>query len=134
MKKGEWVLIDGIELSPKEIIEKISTLLNDNPELHVFESGKNIYYRKKDIHPNFHLFITYNPCNLNSKNLDKLFLNKCLSFTLPQIDSNQKDTALLLFNSLNNIKSEEEQKIMANICSRLANVHSFSVNESLNYP
>ena len=135
-KKGEWVLIDGIELAPNEVIEKLSSLCGEHPELHIFESGERIHIRKENILPNFHLFITYNPCTTSSRILDKSFINKCLTFTLPQIDSNTKDSSLLLFNSLNNLdfQQENELKIIADICTRIGKVHTYSVNKSKKEP
>ena len=35
-------ILDGIEMAPSQIPEKITSLCGENPELSIFESGKGI--------------------------------------------------------------------------------------------
>jgi midasin (ATPase involved in ribosome maturation) len=107
IESGKWVLLDGIEMAPCIISEKISSLCDDNPELNVFESGKGIYFSKnpknenvKRIHENFHLFITYNPNTKGVILLEQSLFNKCILFTLPAIDDTERDASTMLYNSL----------------------------------
>jgi midasin (ATPase involved in ribosome maturation) len=46
IENGEWVVLDGIEMAPCIISEKIASLCGDVPELNIFESGKGIYFSK----------------------------------------------------------------------------------------
>jgi hypothetical protein len=69
-KDGKWVILDGIEMAPSQILEKIASLCGENPELSIFESGKDINITSKDIHKNFQIFIVYNPFNKGSKIID----------------------------------------------------------------
>ena len=49
MKEGYWDLFDGMESAPSQLSEKISTLVGEDSELDLFETGKENYYftRKK---------------------------------------------------------------------------------------
>ena len=99
-KDGKWVILDGIEMAPSQIPEKIASLCGENPELSIFESGKDINITSKDIHKNFQLFIVYNPFNKGSKIIDLVLFNKCVSFKLPQIDESITNSATIINNSI----------------------------------
>ena len=139
LREGEWVLIDGIESAPNQIIEKIIALCGDNPELNIFETGKGIYFNKKGgenvekINENFHLFITYNFSKDGAKKIDKSLFSKCMTFTSPQIDSKVEDAALVLFSRLKNY-NKNNQNIILNLSSRLSTFHNFCVKESQKNP
>ena len=47
--EGKWVILDGIEMAPSQIPEKIAPLCGENPEISIFESGKEINITSKDI-------------------------------------------------------------------------------------
>ena len=74
--------------------------MRENPKLSIFESGKDINITSKDINPNFQLFIVYNPFNKGSKIIDPALFNKCVSFTLPQIDESIVNSATIINNSI----------------------------------
>ena len=137
LREGEWVLIDGIESAPNQIIEKIISLCGDNPELNIFETGKGIYFRKEKsenaekINENFHLFITCNTSKDSSKKIDQSLFSKCMTFTSPQIDSTVEDAALVLYSKINN---DNDQDILINISSRLSKFHRYCSTESLRNP
>ena len=46
-------ILDGIEMAPSQIPQKITSLCGENPELSIFESWKGIYITPKDIKENF---------------------------------------------------------------------------------
>ena len=98
--EGKWVILDGIEMAPSQIPEKIAPLCGENPELSIFESGKGIYINSNNIKEKFQLFIIYNPFNKGSKILEPILFNKCVSFTLPSIDNSQYDSATIIYNSI----------------------------------
>ena len=135
LREGEWVLIEGIESAPNQIVEKLISLCGDNPELNIYETGKGIYFGNKKgekiekIHENFHLFITCNPSKESAKRIDKSLFNKCMTFTSPQIDSKVEDAALVLFSRLKNY-NKNEQSILLNLSSRLSNFHKYCLSES----
>jgi midasin (ATPase involved in ribosome maturation) len=48
LKNGSWDLFDGIESSPPQLSEKISTLAGEEPELDLYETGKeNFFFTRK---------------------------------------------------------------------------------------
>ena len=104
MINGDWVILDGIESAQPELYQRISSLCDlENQNLTMYDNGPEYVYTKnseKDefkIHPNFRLFITYNPFEVEpSKMLPQSFLNKCLTFSLSGIDENIKTTSLVL--------------------------------------
>ena len=104
MIKGKWVILDGIESAQPELYQRISSLCDlENQNLTMYDNGPEYIYTKNSknkkfkIHPNFRLFITYNPFEAEpSKMLPQSFLNKCLTFSLSSIDENIKTTSLVL--------------------------------------
>ena len=131
-ENGEWVILDGIEMSPSQIPEKITPLCGENPELSIYESGKGIYITSKDIKENFQLFIIYNPFNKGSKILDPVLFNKCITFTLPSIDNSQSDTATTIYNSMN-ISRNADKNVWNILSSKIAATHIFSAKMSENH-
>ena len=104
MIRGDWVILDGIESGQPELYQRISSLCDlENQNLTMYENGPQYVYSKKAkdkkfrIHPNFRLFITYNPFEAEpNKKLPQSFLNKCLTFSLGAIDESDKTTSLVL--------------------------------------
>ena len=74
--------------------------MRENPKLSIFESGKDINITSKDINPNCQLFIVYNPFNKGSKIIDPALFNKCVSFTLSQIDESRVNSVPIINNSI----------------------------------
>ena len=113
LEKGNWVLLDGIDAAQPELYEKIISLCSYNPTLNLYEKGPNyIYsYKSKDykINNNFRLFITYNNKTVEpNKRLSSGFLNKCLVFSLPELDNSIKSTALILYGKFKLGKNADE--------------------------
>ena len=83
-------------MSTSQIPENITSLCGENPELNIFESGKNLSIpkdiRKKE--EDFQLFIIYNPFNKGLKKIEPALFNKCISFTLSQIDNSLFDSSV----------------------------------------
>ena len=104
MNNGDWVILDRIELAQPELYQRISSLCDlENQNLAMYDNGPEYIYTKNSekkqfrIHPNFKLFITYNPSEAEpNKKLPHSFLNKCLTFSLSSIDENIKTTSLVL--------------------------------------
>ena len=117
IKEGKWVILDGIEMSQIQISEKITTLCDENPEINIFESGEGMHILSKNFNPNYKLFITYNPYNKGSKVLSPILFNKCISFTLTNLDSDKMDVALILNKSM---KIHSNKYLWAHIALRLA--------------
>ena len=120
MINGDWVILDGIESAQPELYQRISSLCDlENQNLTMYDNGPEYVYKKDakkkqfKIHKDFRLFITYNPFEVeSSKRLPQSFLNKCLTFSLSQIDENIKTTSLVLSGSfmLKQLYSDLEEK------------------------
>jgi len=59
MRRGEWIILDELNLAPSEVLEALNRLLDDNRQLFITETGMTI-----TAHPNFMLFATQNPPGL----------------------------------------------------------------------
>lgn len=140
MKNGEWVLIDGIESAPSVIAEKISSLCGANPELNLYEYGREFYFSKdpglpleNQIHDNFRLFITYNPHSMKeSQMIDQSFFVKSVTFTLPSIDAEPIYSAQMLLGSLLNTSYPLE--FSKELATRFATLHQYAKSESQKSP
>ena len=125
LKKGYWILIDGIESANPVISDKLIRLCDENAELDLTETGENIVYSKnnKKIHQNFHLFINYNPLNKFSNNqLSDMFLNKCISFTLATMDSDIESSAQIVYGFMKN-SNKINETLCKQISSKVAKIH-----------
>ena len=131
LKNGSWDLFDGMESSPPQLSEKISTLAGEEPELDLYETGKDNYFftRKKGIpnstliHEDFLMFICHNISSQNDKSLDPSLLSKCNCFCMPPVDSKEIDSAQMLYGSF--IKNGLERKICQTSATRFSFVHRF---------
>ena len=131
IRKGEWVLIDGIESAPSVIAEKISSLCGEKPELNLYEYGPKFYFSKDNIkpenriHDNFQLFITYNPNYMKeSQMIDQTFIVKSVTFTLPIIDERIENSAQMLLGSFLNLSFRND--LSKELAARFASMHQFA--------
>jgi len=128
LKNGYWVLIDGIESSNPVISDKLIRLCDENSELDLTETGENIIFSKNSsdinkIHDNFHLFINYNPLNKSNNNqLNEMFLNKCLTFTLEPMDVDVESSAQIVYGFMKNTNKINEI-LCQEISSKVALIH-----------
>ena len=126
IKTGKWIALDGIEMASTQISEKLSPLCDEVPSLNIFESGlEDLNFDSSNIHPNFRLFIIYNPSSQNAKKIDQGLFNKCIKFSLLAIDSNERDTTTMLYESIStNSDIDEQYYLWSNLCARIATYHS----------
>jgi midasin len=72
MKRGDWLILDELNLARSEILESLNRLLDDNKELFINET--QTYIRP---HANFRIFATQNPTSYGGrKELSKAFKNR----------------------------------------------------------
>lgn len=57
VRRGEWLILDEINLAPADVIERLNSLFDDDGDI-TLESGEKI-----PAHPNFRAFATMNPGN-----------------------------------------------------------------------
>ncbi len=129
--KGGWVFFDGIEMGHSILFDTISSLCNENPQLNVLDSKKNIILNKSKISPKFKFFLTFNPSNLGKKTINQILFNSCARFSLTTLDSNIPDSTVIIYNSRYN--NEINKKLWINICSKLASCHKINVEKSEKY-
>ena len=130
LKNGNWVLLDNIESSPPQLAEKISTMAGKEPELDLYETGKDNYFftRKKDIpnstfiHEDFFMFICHN-ISQSDGSLDSSLISKCNCFCMSSIDNKEIDIAQILYGHF--IKNGLERAISQSIATRFSFVHKF---------
>ena len=127
LREGYWVLIDGIESANPVISDKLIRLCDENPELDLTETGENIIFSNKStentIHQNFHLFINYNPLNKSNNNqLNEMFLNKCITFTLVPMDVDIDSSAQIIYGYMKN-SDKLNEIICQEISSKIAFIH-----------
>ena len=125
VEEGEWVLLDGIENATASIIEKITLLCGDKPELNLYENGQN------PIQPNegFHLFMTYNSERINHNDyVSSLLLDKCLIYYLDSFINNEQSLSQIIDGFLVNSNYSTDPDLLSAISSRISNIHKNIVN------
>ena len=150
IKEGRWIVLDGIEMAESQISEKLSSLCGEIPSLNVFESGNEdlnfdisdinpasfkynyefLNFNTSNIHPNFQLFITYNHSSHNSERISQSLFNKCIKFTLPQIDLNPSDTTTMLYQNIITNSKYKDLSLMSYLCAGIAKYHIEEVKKS----
>jgi len=75
LRRGDWIVLDELNLAPTDVLEALNRLLDDNRELLVPETGEII-----KPHPHFMIFATQNPPGLygGRKILSRAFRNRFL--------------------------------------------------------
>lgn len=91
LKRGDWVILDELNLAPSEVLEALNRLLDDNRQLYLPEINQVIMP-----HPNFRLFATQNPCGAygGRKPLSKAFRNRFVELHIGDIPSAEMTTIL----------------------------------------
>ncbi|KAJ1018157.1 hypothetical protein NDA16_005023 [Ustilago loliicola] len=75
LRRGDWIVLDELNLAPTDVLEALNRLLDDNRELVIPETGEVV-----KPHPHFMLFATQNPPGLYAgrKVLSRAFRNRFL--------------------------------------------------------
>ncbi|OHT12744.1 hypothetical protein TRFO_17377 [Tritrichomonas foetus] len=128
---GTWLLLDGIESAPPDFFDRIYTLLDDEPTLNLYErgSGYEFSFDAKDasfrIHPNFRLFMTFNPVDSVLNSISSSFLSRCMIFSMNPIDNNTYNTSKAISGLINNSYFQFTDNI-SEVAIRLARIHSIA--------
>ncbi|ELP83599.1 hypothetical protein EIN_000220 [Entamoeba invadens IP1] len=75
VRKGNWIVLDELNLAPSEVLEALNRLLEFNKELYIPETQEVV-----KPHPQFMLFATQNPPNTYG---GRKHLSCCLEIELP---------------------------------------------------
>jgi midasin len=91
LRRGDWIVLDELNLAPTDVLEALNRLLDDNRELFVAETGETIRP-----HPHFMLFATQNPPGLygGRKVLSRAFRNRFLEAHFDDVPSNELEMIL----------------------------------------
>ena len=131
LKKGKWILLDGIEHCPSLIIEKLSSFCEENRSLNIYEAGSNdLKFESKDIHENCKLFIIYNPLSNNSNKIHISLLYKCIRFNLPSIDNRPRDAAIILFNGFSKLNLIKDVELKCELSNRIISYHNHQIKKT----
>lgn len=88
VRQGAWVLLDNINSAPPEVIERLNSLLEDEPTLNLIEmgSGEELTRGNSGVHPELRIFATANTRRVGSNKMSSALLNRLLRLWLPPLD------------------------------------------------
>ena len=91
LRRGDWIVLDELNLAPTDVLEALNRLLDDNRELVVPETQEIVHP-----HPNFLLFATQNPPGLygGRKVLSRAFRNRFLEVYFEDLPQAELETIL----------------------------------------
>lgn len=91
LKRGDWVILDELNLAPSEVLEALNRLLDDNRQLYLAEVNQVI-----KPHPSFRLFATQNPSGVygGRKPLSRAFRNRFVELHVNDIPNAEMTTIL----------------------------------------
>ena len=91
VRRGDWLVLDELNLAPTDVLEALNRLLDDNRELVMPETGEVIRP-----HPHFMLFATQNPPGLYAgrKVLSRAFRNRFLEVHFEDVPQDELQTIL----------------------------------------
>ncbi|SYW78136.1 related to MDN1 - Huge dynein-related AAA-type ATPase (midasin) [Ustilago bromivora] len=91
LRRGDWIVLDELNLAPTDVLEALNRLLDDNRELVIPETGEVV-----KPHPHFMLFATQNPPGLYAgrKVLSRAFRNRFLELHFDDVPRAELETIL----------------------------------------
>lgn len=98
MIRGQWVILDELNLADAAILERLNSVLERNPSLVVSENGGRRIGRGGDdeTHPNFRIFGTMNPAKFEGRRpLSRAYKNRWTSYRFVQPPSENDYRSML---------------------------------------
>jgi len=91
LRRGDWIVLDELNLAPTDVLEALNRLLDDNRELLIAETQEIV-----KPHPNFMLFATQNPAGIygGRKVLSRAFRNRFLEVHFIDVPQAELETIL----------------------------------------
>lgn len=91
LRRGDWIVLDELNLAPTDVLEALNRLLDDNRELLIPETQEIVRP-----HPHFMLFATQNPPGLYAgrKVLSRAFRNRFLEVHFDDVPRPELETIL----------------------------------------
>ena len=109
LRRGQWIVLDELNLAPTDVLEALNRLLDDNRELFIPETQETVMP-----HPNFVLFATQNPAGLygGRKHLSRAFRNRFLELHFDDIPEDELEFIL-----------KERTQIAPSFCTMIVSVY-----------
>jgi midasin len=109
LRRGQWIVLDELNLAPTDVLEALNRLLDDNRELFIPETQEIV-----KPHPNFVLFATQNPAGIygGRKHLSRAFRNRFLELHFDDIPEGELEFIL-----------KERTQIAPSFCTRIVSVY-----------
>ncbi len=91
LRRGDWIVLDELNLAPTDVLEALNRLLDDNRELLIAETQEIV-----KPHPNFMLFATQNPAGIYGGRivLSRAFRNRSLEVHFVDVPQVELETIL----------------------------------------
>ena len=91
LRRGDWIVLDELNLAPTDVLEALNRLLDDNRELIIPETGEVVRP-----HPDFMLFATQNPpgAYAGRKALSRAFRNRFVELHFGDVPQDELATIL----------------------------------------
>ena len=91
LRRGDWLVLDELNLAPTDVLEALNRLLDDNRELRLPETGEVVRP-----HPHFMLFATQNPpgAYAGRKVLSRAFRNRFVEVHFDDVPPDELATIL----------------------------------------
>ena len=94
LRRGDWLLLDEINLAASETLESISSLLRENPSITLPETGDLVPLTP---HPNFRLFAAMNPAtDVGKRDLPPAIRSQFTELYIPSPDESLPDLILII--------------------------------------
>ncbi|WFD41675.1 hypothetical protein MPSI1_000307 [Malassezia psittaci] len=86
LRRGDWIVLDELNLAPTDVLEALNRLLDDNRELLIPETGEIVRP-----HPHFMLFATQNPpgAYAGRKMLSRALRNRFIELHFEDVPENE---------------------------------------------
>lgn len=98
MKKGQWIILDEINLAEPQILERLNSVLEKNSSITLSENGgvKIGKGGEFDVHPNFRIFATMNPAEYAGRQpMSPAYKDRWTSFKFVESPSQEDYFAML---------------------------------------
>lgn len=95
------VLLDNVNSAPPELLERLNSLMEDEPTLHVYEhaEGEVLSYSDGSIHPDFRLIATADMRRPGAYRLSSATLNRVICLHMPALDQGGLSPSSMLANT-----------------------------------
>eukprot|EP00397_Hematodinium_sp_SG-2012_P000002 GEMP01000002.1.p1 GENE.GEMP01000002.1~~GEMP01000002.1.p1 ORF type:complete len:4987 (+),score=1049.94 GEMP01000002.1:46-15006(+) len=88
LREGHWVLLRNLNMAPPEVMERLNSLMEEEPSLTLYEGTDTEELRvNAGIHPDFRIFATANPQRISTQKLSSAFRNRMLVVRVNPLES-----------------------------------------------